>query len=68
MASTSSEPEESVVELETVKYLRKYGAGKLQSEFKIGSKQHAKHPNLWLFKYSQTQSDFSVRTYGEPMT
>jgi len=63
MASTSSDDSATDGQpvLETVKYLRQYGAGKLQSEFKISSKQHSKHPNLWLFKYSQTQSDFSVR-------
>lgn len=58
MAATS---DTSQAELEAVRYLRQKGPGALQSDFKLSSKQHSKHQNLWLFKYHQTQSDFDVR-------
>ena len=58
MAASSSDTQPV---LETVKYLREKGPGALQSDFKLTSKKHGKHPNLCLFKYHQTQSDFDVR-------
>lgn len=61
MASTSSTDAPTQPLLETVQYLQKHGAGSLQSEFCLSSKQHSTVPSLWLFKYHQTKSDFSVR-------
>lgn len=67
MASSSSSSATEPPLLETVKYLRQYGPARLQSEFKLQSKQHNKFPDLWLFKYKQTQSDFSVRIPIAPL-
>jgi hypothetical protein len=59
MAATSTSASSTQPVLETVAYLQKHGAGALQSEFSLSSKQHQTHQNLWLFKYHQTKSDFS---------
>ena len=48
----------SIVELETVKFLRENGLSKLLSKFKLKENRHKKHPNLCILRYNQQKTDF----------